>query len=48
MIILSGEKPSFNILGHQAVDLIDQTLAINRQLQVGVFNNATRVISLIG
>ena len=27
MIILSGVKPSFNVLVHQAVELIDQKLA---------------------
>ena len=27
MIILSGEKPSLNVLRHQAVELIDQKLA---------------------
>ena len=65
MIILSGLKPSFNVLRHQAVELIDQKLANRakackfhhlekpvfvkvKQLQVGVFNNATRVISLLG
>ena len=26
MIILSGVKPSFNVIMHQAVELIDQTL----------------------